>query len=83
VLSGGDRDDIRVIRGTLEQPVVYQASLDDIVDGERPDAEVFRGDVLFVQDHPLEDFSEVLLLAAPFAGVASTLLLTAIVLQRQ
>ena len=36
----GDKNDVRVIRGPMEAPRVYQSSLRDIVDGESYDVEI-------------------------------------------
>lgn len=81
--SWGDGDDVRVIRGPSPTPVAYQASLDEIVDGESGDVNLLPGDIVFVQDEPLEDLFEVVSLVTPIAGIASTFLLTTILLSAQ
>ncbi len=60
ITPGGDRTDIRVIRGPLTQPRIYQTDLKKIVNGESHDVALHPGDVIYVTDHPLEDFSEVM-----------------------
>lgn len=65
VTVGADKGDIRVIRGTLQQPSVYRASLAALVDGETHDVLLRPGDIIFVTDHPLEDFNEVIGAIAP------------------
>jgi polysaccharide biosynthesis/export protein len=62
---GGDKGDIRVIRGPLDKPHVYQASLRDIVDGESHDVLMQQGDIVFVTDDPIEDIGEVMALISP------------------
>lgn len=65
VTVGGDKSDIRVIRGPLDKPRVYQASLRDIVDGESHDVLMQQGDIVFVTDDPIEDIGEVMALISP------------------
>jgi protein involved in polysaccharide export with SLBB domain len=69
VTVGADKGDIRVIRGTLEKPRVYQASLADFVDGEVHDVLMQPGDIIFVADHPIEDFNEVMGVISPVLAV--------------
>jgi polysaccharide export outer membrane protein len=76
VTVGADKSDIRVIRGTLEAPRVYRASLRDVVDGKSHDVLLRPGDIIFVTDHAIEDISEVIGLIAPVLslGMSSTIL---------
>ena len=60
VTTGADKGDIRVIRGTLAKPRVYRASLSDLVAGHTHDVELQAGDIIFVTDHAIEDFGEVM-----------------------
>jgi polysaccharide biosynthesis/export protein len=78
VTVGADKGDIRVIRGTLEKPRVYQASLSDVVDGDSHDVALQPGDIIFVTDHPIEDIGEVLGVISPALtlGVSTALLVT-------
>jgi polysaccharide export outer membrane protein len=81
VNRGGDKDDIRLVRGPVEAPKVYGASLGAIVDGKGPDTVLEPGDVVFVTDHPMEDVGEVVALVAPLASISLavvTLLLVAL-----
>lgn len=75
VTVGADKSDIRVIRGTLEAPRVYTASLADVVGGDSHDVLLQPGDIIFVTDDPIEDVGEVIALIAPILslGVSSTL----------
>ncbi|MDD9933054.1 MAG: SLBB domain-containing protein [Myxococcales bacterium] len=65
VTVGADKGDIRVIRGTLAKPKVYRASLSDVIDGDAHDVLLRPGDIVFVTDHPIEDFGEVMAVIAP------------------
>lgn len=80
---GGDKSDIRVIRGTLEKPRVYQASLAAVVDGDSHDVLLRPGDIIFVTDDPLEDIGEVMGIVSPTLalGISTALLVTT--LQRE
>jgi polysaccharide export outer membrane protein len=76
VTVGADKGDIRVIRGTLEAPKVYTASLADVVDGSSHDVLLQPGDIIFVTDHPIEDVGEVIALISPILslGISGTLI---------
>lgn len=78
VTAGADKGDIRVIRGPLEKPRVYQASLSDVVDGDSHDVALQPGDIIFVTDHAIEDIGEVLGVISPALtlGVSTALLAT-------
>jgi protein involved in polysaccharide export with SLBB domain len=64
----GDKSDIRVVRGTIEEPKVYQSSLAGIVSGNDHDSALAPGDVVFVQDDLIEDFAEVANIVLPLVG---------------
>jgi polysaccharide export outer membrane protein len=77
VTVGADKGDIRVIRGKLDAPRVYAASLSDMVDGDTHDVLLAPGDIIFVTDHRIEDIGEVVALVAPVLSLGlSTALLT-------
>jgi polysaccharide export outer membrane protein len=80
--SWADGDDIRILRGPSEKPIAYQASFNDFVDGEGKDVVLLPGDVVYVEDDPLEDIFEVVSLISPIAGMASTFVLTAVILSQ-
>jgi polysaccharide export outer membrane protein len=69
VTVGADKGDIRVIRGTLVQPKVYRADLAALVDGDTHDVMLRPGDIVFVTDHPIEDFNEVMGTIAPALSI--------------
>lgn len=68
----GDKNDVRVIRGPMEAPRVYQSSLRDIVDGESYDVEMYPGDIIWVEDHWIEDLGEVMAVISPLVGLTFT-----------
>lgn len=67
---GGDKSDIRLLRGPPEAPKAYQASLRAIAKGEQHDVVLAPGDVLFVQDDPIEDIGEVVRLFGTIGAAA-------------
>ena len=83
ITTGGDKSDIRLLRGPLEDPGVYQADLAAIVDGAGPDVALQAGDVLFVTDDPLEDVGEVFGVLVPLTMISTGTLLLALVLAAQ
>lgn len=82
VMTGADKGDIRVIRGTLEKPRVYQASLADFVDGDVHDVLLQPGDIIFVTDHALEDISEVISVISPALSLGLSSMALAVSLNR-
>jgi len=74
ISAAGDKNDIRVVRGPLEAPIVYQSSIQDVVDGEAHDVELYAGDIIWVEDHWIDDFGEVMQVLTP---LISTTLATA------
>jgi protein involved in polysaccharide export with SLBB domain len=71
---GGDKSDIRLMRGPPEAPKTYRASLRGIVDGHQHDVALAPGDVVFVTDDPIEDFGEIVRVAAPMAVIGLAIL---------
>jgi polysaccharide biosynthesis/export protein len=67
---GGDKNDIRIMRGPIDNTRVYATSLREIVDGDSHDVELYPGDVVFVTDHWIEDFGEVTAVLAPIVSMA-------------
>lgn len=65
----GDKSDVRVIRGPIEAPRVYTASLRDIVGGDSNDVMLHPGDVVYVTEHWLGDVNEVVALVAPLLSI--------------
>ena len=66
---GADKSDIRIVRGPIDATRVYTTSLRDVVDGESHDVELYPGDVVFVTDHWIEDFGEVMAALAPIISL--------------
>lgn len=67
---GGDKSDIRIIRGPIDATRVYQTSVRDMIDGESYDVELYPGDVVFVTDHWIEDFGEVMSALSPLVSLS-------------
>jgi len=84
VTEVGHRGDIRIIRGDLNAPRVFHASLKDLVDGNRPDVELANGDIVFVSDEPAVALRTVTDFLGPvFQALNSALLIWNIVLQNR
>lgn len=82
VTTGGDKNDVRVIRGTLVQPRVYRSSLAELVAGDTHNVVLRPGDVIFVSDHWIEDVTEVVGVVSPLLSTALTATTAAILLQQ-
>jgi protein involved in polysaccharide export with SLBB domain len=67
---GGDKADIRIVRGPIDSARVYETNLRKIVDGNSHDVELYPGDVVYVTDHWVEDVGEITGLLAPLASIA-------------
>ena len=76
----GDRADIRVVRGSLREPLVYTTSLGEIVDGDAHDVELAPGDVVYVTDHWIASVGEVLDRLGPLLSTGTTFGITAYVI---
>jgi polysaccharide biosynthesis/export protein len=74
-----DLEDIRIIRGPLKKPTVYQYNLDKLVNGKTGDIELAPGDVVFVSRHWSATMTEVINKVVPvlglFLGIVNTYLL--------
>jgi polysaccharide biosynthesis/export protein len=78
---GGDKSDIRIVRGPIDATRVYEMSIRDVVDGKSHDVELYPGDVIWVTDHWIEDFGEVTGILAPLVSIALSAATVAIALQ--
>jgi polysaccharide export outer membrane protein len=67
---GGDKSDIRIVRGPIDSTRVYETSIRAIVDGDSHDVELYPGDVVWVTDHWVEDFGEFTNLLSPLVSIA-------------
>lgn len=83
ITPGGDRTDIRVLRGPLTKPLVYQTNFKQIVNGKSHDVALYRGDVIYVTDHPLEDFQEIMTAIAPIVTLSLAVATFALAVQTQ
>lgn len=82
VTVGADKDDIRVIRGTLRAPKIYRASLRDLIDGDAHDVLLRPGDIVFITDHAIEDVGEVISIITPALSLGLSSAALAVSLQR-
>lgn len=67
--AGGDKNDIRIVRGSLDAPRVYTTSVRDVIDGDGHDVELYPGDLVWVTDHWIEDFGEVVSVIGPLVSL--------------
>lgn len=65
----GDRNDIRIVRGPLNKPKVFVASVKDLVNGNRPDVVLARGDIVYVTTRWVASTGEVLNAFAPIISL--------------
>lgn len=78
----GDRADIHIVRGPLEQPLVYRASLRAIVNGSRSDVVLASGDVVYVTEEWTAHVGEVVSRVASILTDPANIALTAFLLTR-
>lgn len=78
---GADKNDIRIIRGPIDATRVYETSLRDMVDGDSHDVELYPGDVIFVEDHWIEDFGEVMSALGPIFSLSFSAAALAVALE--
>jgi polysaccharide export outer membrane protein len=64
-----DDEDVRVIRGPLKRPLVYQFDLDALVSGRTGDVELAPGDVIYVSRHWSATMGEVIMRVAPLIAL--------------
>ena len=64
-----DLEDIRIIRGPLKKPLLYQYDFEDLVAGKTGDIELAPGDVVFVSEHWSATMGEVLNRVTPLLNV--------------
>lgn len=72
VTINGDRADIRVIRGSFREPMVYTTSMVDIVNGRAHDVVLAPGDIVFVTEHWIASVGEVLDRLGPVLTTGTT-----------
>ena len=80
-LAGGlgpdaHRKDIRVVRGDLAAPRVYQTDIRALVDGEGPDVELAPGDIVYVTRTGVANVRDALASIAPILSMAQALGIT-------
>jgi polysaccharide export outer membrane protein len=76
-----DTEDIRIIRGPLKKPTIYQYNLDKFVNGHMGDVELAPGDVVFVSRHWSATMTEVINKIVPVLGLALGIVNTVLLFQ--
>lgn len=72
-----DRTDVHVVRGPLQEPLVYRASLRSIVNGNSTDVVLAAGDVVYVTEEWTSHVGEVLSRISSLLTTPATVALTA------
>ncbi|MFT3921960.1 MAG: polysaccharide biosynthesis/export family protein [Myxococcales bacterium] len=67
-----DLEDIRLLRGPIKTPLLYQYDFKDFINGETGDVELAPGDVVFVSTHWSAKMGEVLSRVTPLLNVLIT-----------
>lgn len=80
ITHDGDDHDVRIVRGPNGHQVVYQASLQDIVDGDAQDVELAPGDVLYIGEHPMAGLGEFLERIGPLFSAGISIGVTALII---
>jgi polysaccharide export outer membrane protein len=70
-----DDADVRIVRGSLARPQIYRASLEDVVDGKRPDVLLAPGDVVFVTEHWFASATDVIKRLSPLLATVGAVAL--------
>lgn len=70
-----DMTDVRVVRGPLSAPRIYQARFADLLQGRATDVELARGDIVFVTKHWFASATEVLHRLIPLLAVRTAMAL--------
>jgi polysaccharide export outer membrane protein len=65
----GDRSDIRILRGPSNKPKVFQVDMGEVASGDAPDVVLAPGDVVYVPDHWVASFGEVMERFGPILSI--------------
>lgn len=82
VAERGDRTDVHIVRGELQSPLVYRASLRAIVNGNDHDVVLAAGDIVYVTEEWTNHVGEVLERIAGLLTDPATIALTAALLMQ-
>jgi polysaccharide biosynthesis/export protein len=72
VTIDGDQGDIRIVRGDLRAPMVYESDLEDIADGDESDVYLAAGDIVYVTRHWLASVGELLDRLSPLLSAGTS-----------
>jgi hypothetical protein len=67
-----DLEDVRLIRGPLKSPIVYQYDMKKVISGRAGDVELAPGDVVFVTPHWSATMGEVINRITPLLNLMLT-----------
>jgi hypothetical protein len=76
-----DDEDVRVVRGPLDKPIVYKYDFDALVSGKGGDIELAPGDVVFVTDHWVANVGEVINRVSPLLAIMVSAINTYLVIR--
>ncbi|MEM1416106.1 MAG: SLBB domain-containing protein [Myxococcota bacterium] len=71
--TDADRNDIVVVRGDHASPQVYQAHLDDLLQGDAPDPVLAPGDVVYVAPSRLARTRDIMTVLSPIISLGLTI----------
>ena len=72
IAAGGDRNDVRIVRGPLREPRMYTATIKDLVDGKATDVVLAPGDIVYVTKAWYAKAGDVLNALSPIISLANT-----------
>lgn len=81
--EAGDRTHINIVRGSLQAPLVYTASLRSISRGQQPDVTLAAGDIVYVTEEWTAHLGEVLGRLGPLLSDPATIALAASLLMAE
>ncbi len=76
-----DDNDVRVIRGPLADPIVYEWSLEKLTKDRAGDIQLAPGDVVFVTEHWVASMGEVIERVSPVLGILTSFINTYLIIE--
>ncbi len=78
VSERGDRKDIRIVRGSLREPMIYTTNLKALMAGKATDVELAPGDIVYVTKAWYASASDVLAALSPILSLANSVAILSI-----
>ncbi|MDH3844357.1 MAG: polysaccharide export protein, partial [Myxococcales bacterium] len=72
ITVAGDQNDVRIVRGPLDEPRMYTASIKDLVNGKATDVQLAAGDIVYVTKAWYTKTGEVLNALSPLISLANS-----------